>query len=210
MENNQIAVVEPETVEVVPAKRGRGRPKGSVNKATKFLHYHPKKWEPWMDSLVLASISGLSNKLLAERYEISETHVSNLLCTPQAEDLKKRVTNQLLSKSGEALGAMERIATKALQTVEKALDNEGFVESSPYSSAMVAMKAFEMVKGKGVGGIGVEEKDNKTIINGNVLIANPQYMDNLTKAMQLSNEIKERNAKFIEENPGGLKLVANG
>lgn len=208
-DRNQIAVIEAPVGEEI-VKRGRGRPKGSVNKATQFLHYNPKKWEPWMESLVLASVAGNDNKTLAERYEISITHVSNLLNCPQAVEVRRKVSNELLKSSRDIADGIDRIRTKALKTVEKALDNNGFVDASPYSSAMLAMKAYETFGGKGKKDSNEDNSGGNTTINQNILVANPSFMKTLTEAVEKSNNIKERNQKFIEENPGSLKLVANG
>lgn len=195
-------------------KRGRGRPRGSKNKSPGFKHYHPKRWEPWMDALVMAKIAGaadITNEELGKRFGISSQHVSNILCAPQADEVKERARKALLSNSDRVVDRIAKIQEKALERVSAVLDNETLATNSPVTIGNFALQVMKT----NLPPVKEKEDDSKDkgiqIRDSNVLIANPEYVKRIGVGLDLANQIEERRVKEIsglnEKEP--LKLVAN-
>lgn len=184
-------------------KRGRGRPKGSTNKGPSFKHYTPKRWHPWMDSLVLAKIAGATNEELAEKYEISIVHVSNILSTTQAQELIDKVRSELIAQSSTVSDRLSKIRELSLKRIEEVLANDSLATNSPLSFVDRALRFFEMasenVKDKPAAG--------NTIINGNVLVANSDYVERIGKGLELSNQIAERKVQALKEQNEALQIA---
>lgn len=189
-------------------KRPRGRPRGSKNKSPGFLHYNPKRWEPWMDALVLASISGAANKELAKDYQISETHVSNILNTEMAQTIRLRIRKKVLDATTDVTEKLTKLQDTAIKRMAEVLDNDTLAVNSPMSMATLAKEIFRLVKTDSPD----KEKEkatsiqNTTNVQNNILVANPEYVARIQKGMELSNEIQQRR---LEQGKEALKLVAN-
>lgn len=174
--------------EIIHIKNPVGRPKGSTNKAAKFRHYKPKKWEAWMTALVISSTAGKANKELAEIYEISETHVSNLLSTEQAHNIKLELKKALLKESPEIADRMVKVSEKAFTRMEEFLENETLAKNSPMNYTDRAMKIFQMTYPSAHQ---AEEKQesNVTNIQNNVFITQPEILERINEGLKTSNEI---------------------
>lgn len=176
-------------------KRGRGRPKGSKNLSTQFQHYEPKKWEPWMDELVIYSLVGKkSNVELAKMFDITEGHVSNLLCTKHALERKEIYRQAVLDSNPDISAQMASIQRKAAKRVNAFLDNDKVAEQSPIAFTSLAKGILAMTFPKGDSPVGTNIT-NTTNIQNNVLATNPEYLERVTKGLEGSMRVSELHEK---------------
>jgi predicted transcriptional regulator len=181
-------------------KRGRGRPKGSRNESMPFAHYEPKRWEPWMDGLVIHSLIGKSNTELAKMFEITVTHVSNILSTKQAAERKEIFRESVLSKVPNISETMALIQEKGVKRLLDFMNNDQLATNSPLSFINQAKSIVQMTFPK-------NELPTGSVTNNiqqNILATNPEFMDRLMRGLESSNEV----AKLHEEKR--LKLVSGG
>lgn len=181
--------------EIVKVEK-RGRPRGSKNKSPGFHHYVPKRWEPWMDSLVLAKIAGASNKDLAESFEITVAHVSNILSTTEANLIKLKVRKEILEKSEELSDKLTQIRDLSAKRMLEALQNDTLATNSPLSMASLAKELFKIASPAVVAENTAKQVTNN-IAQQNILVANPEYVNRIEKGLTLSNEIQERRLQLV-------------
>lgn len=179
--------------EIVSEDKKQGRPLGAKNKAAKFKHYKPKKWHPWMTSLVLHHCSGRTNTDLAQMFEITPEHVSNILSTENAGTIREEFKKQILSTSPDIADKMARVASKAFGEMENFLGNEVVKGQSPLAFVDRAMRIFDMtfpvahpeIAEKGISRHG----DTNINIQQNVFLANREFIERITKGLEDSNRI---------------------
>lgn len=176
-------------------KRGRGRPKGSRNVALQFQHYNPKKWEPWMEALVLAKMQGKSNAQLAESFDISIPHVSNILSTAQAEDIRQKLKVEISKMFPDASIKIGSIREKALNHIDKFLDREDLAQAAPIPYIAQVQGIMKMTFPEA-------EKSpmNVTNVQNNILLANGgELLDRIAKGLEGSKRVEEIHAVKVEQ-----------
>lgn len=178
----------------------RGRPKGSKNKTAQFLHYNPKKWEAWHESIVIRSYLGESNKDIAEKFGITPQHVSNILNCPQAQETKARLRQQILDEGKNVAEKVTGIQELAMKRMKEYLENDALISSNPHQTMDRALNAFKLTMPEEVPNVPATGPGSITNIQNNILIANPEYMERLSKGLEASNRIHEK---------AQLKLVSN-
>jgi len=169
----------------------RGRPPGSKNKTAKFLHYIPKKWEAWHESVVIRSVMGTSNTELAELFGVSVTHISNILNCPQALEVKNRIRDQIINEGSDATTKIAGIRDKALKRVEQYLDNDTLATNNPHQTMSLTLQALKLTMPDEVVKTGDTVINNNINAQQNVLIANPEFIERIAKGLEISNQIEE-------------------
>jgi hypothetical protein len=180
------------------SKKRQGRPKGSRNVAVQFKHYKPKRWEPWMEALVLASIQGKTNKELAESFGISLPHVSNILSTEQAAIATQKIRDKVSELHPDVSIKIGRIKEKAVQRIENFLDNDAVAEASPIAYISQVKDIMKMTFPK------MDDAANNitNIQQNNILVANSEYLERLNEGLKTSNEVnllhEEKRLKLLK------------
>lgn len=196
--------------DIIPIKRGPGRPKGSKNKAAKFNHYKPKRWEPWMTSLVLAHLSGkFTNQQIADDYNITATHVSNILSTQEAEAIELSVRKNLQESSKSVADRLLAIQDKAVKHIEGFINRDDLAVNAPFNYIREVKDILKMTFPTEA-----ESKGNVTNnIQNNVLVANPEFVQRIAEGLETSNRvavIHNETKQKIEEQAQKLLKASNG
>ena len=184
----------------------RGRPAGSKNKSAQFKHYQPKRWLPWMDALVLASLTNENRETLAEQFGITETHVGNILNTEKAQEVRGVIRKRLLEGNSSLEEKLSRIRELSINNMVRFLESDQARNANHFAFMDRSLAAFKLT------GVGEPEKKESgaVISHSNVIIAaGNEINDRIAKGLELSNEIKQR--ALPEGDPGekvsrGLKL----
>lgn len=164
-----------------------GRPPGAKNKSPQFRHYRPKKWEPWMSALVLSHIAGnKSNVELAEMYEISATHVSNILSTEEAKTIEEEARKNFLKMSGHIGDRMTRIAEKAVERFENFVDNDTLAQNSPVSFIRETQNIFKMTFPQAQSEVVPSIVQNN---QNNIFLTQPELIERIEKGLDTANRI---------------------
>jgi hypothetical protein len=152
----------------------------------KFNHYSPKRWHPEFDLIVYASFAGKSNVEIAKEFGYTPVHISNILSTVQAD----RIRNELRSKINDNVddtitNRMKSISDKALERVEKFMNNDELFEKSPFAFVDRAMRAATLNK--------ESSSDPKVNININSQVNNigNEAISRIASALEISNEVKQ-------------------
>lgn len=190
--------------------RGRGRPLGSKGKSTQFKSYQPKRWLPWMEAAVRLSISGLSNSEVAAFFDVTPQHVSNILCTAEAEKIRGERRDEVINSDKGFDARVAALREKAFQRMEKFIEMDSASQASPFMFVDRAMGIFKLTGAEMSPG-GERDKEHSpgssTVINGNVLIANPEIMDRIARGLEISNKVKEIHSGEPAEVVVGPRLV---
>jgi len=162
-----------------------------MSRKAKFTRYSPKKWPPQFDAIVLASIGGKSNKELAALFGYTEQHISNILCSEKANEIKESVRKKLLEEN-PVTDKLKAISEKAIERMEKFINNDQLATASPFHFVDRAIRMQSVLNPA------KEEPKEKNVINNNVLIASPSMVSGLFEAIEKSNEAKLLNSGEIK------------
>lgn len=194
-----VTTVAEEVKDVIPIRRPRGRPKGSRNQSVQFNSYHPKKWEAWMDGLVVHHICGKTNKELSKLFDITEGHVSNLLNSPQANERKELYRSEVLKSAGDVASKLAHIQELGLKRVTDFLKMDELAKSSPITYVSQAKEILKMTFPKGE--VTPPPSGNVTNIQNNILATNPEFMERMVKGLETANEValmhEEKRLKLV-------------
>lgn len=124
----------------------------------------PKKWKADYDRVVGYHVVGKENKEIAVMLGFTPEHVSTILNTPQAQELKKKMEASLREKMLTNIPeTLDYVARKGAERLKQIVDNDDLFEKSPFAvvdRAMDVMKGLNHLKGGGNGsqggGINVE------------------------------------------------------
>lgn len=180
-------------------ERKRGRPTGSGGKLSGFSHYNPKRWHPEYDLIVFESINGKSNQEIGDKYGYTKQHISNILSTTQAREIKERIRGTIGRVAEE--GFKERISSigeQALKHVEAFIeDKNNLAERSPF---MFIDRALKIGSSVGVLNSSSEKQSGhmqQINVAGNAIIMNNERADALKQALNDSMELDNVEIKRI-------------
>lgn len=168
-----------------------GRPKGSRNYSAQFLHYNPKRWQPEFDLIVIESVAGKSNAELARLFGYTKEHISNILSTPQAAEVKERIRSTINKEfEGGIKDRLAKIGEKTIKHIEKFVEDEdGYSNKRPFDFVDRMLKIAQAVGS--VGDKDATSRSNTTIVNGNALIVNQDQASGLRDALSKSMELDQ-------------------
>jgi hypothetical protein len=165
---------------------GRGRPK--LNKPPRTGRWQPQIWRPEYEAMVMQSIVGNSNTKIARAFSCTPQHVSNILNTDEAKNIKKAVLAEMrkeaLSNAQDTLGA---IAHKSLERLYDAVHSDALFEKSPFAVIDRGLRVMEHVgmirpsKAPDGGGIHVN--------GGRTVILTASASEQLAKGLDEANEV---------------------
>ncbi len=165
-----------------------GRPPGSKNRAAQFLHYNPKRWQPEFDLIVMKSIAGADNEEIGREFGYTPQHVSNILSTQQAKDLKEKIRSTIETEFDSNLKTrIAGIGAKTLKHIEDFVARDDLADKSPFQFIDRVTKIAQSV-----GAIGSDTKssvNNNTFVQGNALIINGEQADRIKDGLFKSTEL---------------------
>jgi hypothetical protein len=131
-------------------------------RAAKFTHYQPKRWHPEFSLIVMGSIAGKSNVELSEQFGYTKEHISNILSTEQAAEIRER-SRESLNKAfeGNLQSRIDRIGERAIANIERFVEDEHNMEAkSPFAFVDRMMKLATMTSK-----LGSADNGNKSTTN---------------------------------------------
>lgn len=155
----------------------------------KIRKWQPNEWEGQYEKIVFESCMGASNISLAEKHGFTKEHISNILNTEQARQIKAQYVAAIRQGS---LDLMEKqygeIVTKSVDNIHKVLHNQAILESHPYSMFDRSVAAL-----KGLGKLQEEAKAgviNQTNIQNNTMIITSDDESKILKGLDKVQQIK--------------------
>lgn len=168
----------------------RGRPRGSGGKASSFEHYKPRRWHPEFDLIVIESISGSDNETIGRKYGYTKEHVSNILSTSQAREIKEKVRHTVDKEfEGTLKQRLAVIGEKTVKHIENFInDEDNLAARSPFMFIDRTLKIAQSV------GTLIGDRNNNSgqqiNVAGNAIIMNNEKADDLKKALSDSMELE--------------------
>lgn len=106
--------------------------------------WQPKRWEPMYDQMVALSCTGMSNILIAKRFNYTVQQISNILTSENGKIIKALVSKHMQeSLMHDAKTRMSQIEQKATEIVHGVLHNTELYEKSPLAMYDRAIKFLE-------------------------------------------------------------------
>jgi tRNA(Arg) A34 adenosine deaminase TadA len=169
-------------------------------KFKKIRKWQPDEWEGEYEKITFESCLGVSNTDLAKKYSFTPQHISNILNTEQARQIKAQYVAAIRQGS---LDLMEKqygeIVTKSVENIHTILGNDTLREKNPYSHFHASITAL-----KGLGKLQEEAKAgvvNNTQINNTMIINSTQEskiiagLDKLEQIKLLHGEVNGDSVK---------------
>jgi hypothetical protein len=159
-------------------------------KKGKLGKWVPKKWKADYDRVVGYHVVGKENKEIAVILGFTPEHVSTILNTPQAQELKAKLEASLREKMLTNIPeTLEYVARKTADLMKKVVDNDQLFEKSPFAvigMGMDVMKGLNHLKGggNGAGPINVER----------AIIVSGESAAGLVAGFDKANEARRLNA----------------
>ena len=151
-----------------------------------FTRYKPRRWQPEFDLIVLASFQGLANTDIGLKFGYTKEHISNILCSEQAQLVRNNLRDKINKESDvNVTQRMSLLSEKALSRLEAFMDNDKLAEASPFLFVDRAFKALQ------VSGGSLEKKDITNKVEFNQVNLGNDVFDRLTKALDKSERVQE-------------------
>lgn len=166
-------------------KNGHSLPSGN-GKSASLRKWIPKKWKPVYSEIVLLSCAGWKNTELAKKYDYTEVQISNILNTPQAALLRRRVLEDLQGRAIKSIPAkLEQIAQKTVDRLKTLLDDDEKFDESPFSVIDRGLKVLQ-----GTGHLKRDEDDSRRggVNVRNAVILTKEHSDDLIDGLKRAKE----------------------
>ena len=143
--------------------------------------WEPKEWRPIYEEIVIKSARGDSNKQLAHEYGCTPQHISNIITTPQARDIRNRLIENIRNTGITQQERRMLIADKALERIEEYFFDD---EEQKKRKGAMADRAMKMLQG-----VGTLKAENQ---NTNVTVIGDELGEKLIKALAKADQVKEK------------------
>jgi hypothetical protein len=154
--------------------------------------WQPKRWKPEYDKVVMFSVAGMSNTVIAEKLNITKEFVSQILNLPQALELTEKIRVKIREKMEDGITENLYIATKqAAKRVRQVLENDETFAKSPFAVTGLAidvLKGMNHLKGGGNGALGNGET------NIGALIINQGQKSDILDGLAKVKEVRQLHA----------------
>lgn len=188
-----------------------------LRKPAQFKHYQPKRWHPEFTLVVMGSISGKTNLELASEFGYTHQHISNILSTSQAEEIREKVRLGLDKHfEGTIIERVNRIGEKAIQKIESFVEDEhNYADKAPFAFVDRMMKLAIMTSKMGSDMSNGKGSTNIQVNGTAAFVLNPDQAAGIRSAMIESARIETIEPgsipdKDIASLSNNLKLVKNG
>ncbi|HEC64134.1 MAG TPA: hypothetical protein ENI23_02440, partial [bacterium] len=133
-------------------KRKRGRPRNDdPNRPARLIKWVPKQWTPIYEQIVSLDCMGVSQKKIAEQFNMTNVMVSKVCCTPQAKIIRRKVLEFLAEKNKVFQEErFDRVQVRAMERISSVLEDEELFTADPFA---VVDRAFKLLEKTGrIGG----------------------------------------------------------
>jgi hypothetical protein len=165
-------------------KKVRGRPRLADREGNKKRAWQPKKWQPEYERIVLGSVTGMSNTVLAQMFGYTPVHICNILNTEEAKKVKNMIVDKIRETTLNSIpDQMERIAAKTVERVETLVTDDRIFAADPYRAIDRGFRVMEHL------GLLRSAKQPDVNVEKGVIVINPESAALLTQAMAKSAEV---------------------
>lgn len=161
-------------------------------KPARFTKWQPRKWEAMHEQMVILSTLGRSNVSIAEMFGYTPQHVCNVLNTPQADLIRRRVLDNLRESATKQIdGSLEDLADQSLVRMKQIMYDDDLFEKSPFA---VVDRGLSILRG--VGKLRSEQSMNTNVKNA--IFMSKEDASALLDGMKAADEAKRLNPVPIE------------
>ncbi len=162
----------------------------------RLTRWRPKEWTPVYEQIVVLSCGmNRSNKDLGEMFGFTPQHISNILSTPEASLVRRRVLETLREKvDGGLPQRLNDLADKATQRVAQVLYDDILFERSPFA---VVDRSLTVLRG--VGKLKTSEEARSE--TNNVLILTGEAASEIKEGLKKAREAREKHPVEIVVEP---------
>lgn len=148
--------------------------------------WQPKRWEVMHEQIVALSVIGKSNTEIASHFHYTPQHISNILNTPEASIVRRRILENLRGKIDESIPAkLDIIANKAVERLYDLVHDDDIYERSPFA---VVDRGLQVIKGLS------HLKSNDGGVNINkMLVMAPEIANRLVDGLAKAREARALN-----------------
>ena len=176
-------------------KRKRGRPRNDdPNRPARLVKWVPKEWTPVYEQIVSLDCMGVSQKKIAEQFDMTNVMVSKICSTPQAKIFRRKVLEVLAERNKEfQKDRFERVQVQAMERISSVLEDDNLFTADPFA---VVDRAFKLLEKTRVLGGGESRGDVNIAGNVNMLSQTSivELKDGLAKARESRELHKELEA----------------
>lgn len=136
-------------------KRKRGRPRNDdPNRPARLVKWVPKTWTPIYEQIVSLDCVGVSQKKIAEQFNMTNVMVSKICSTPQAKIIRRSVLESLAERNKIfQKDRFDRVQVKAMERISEVMEDDALFMSDPFSVVDRAFKLLEKTKVLGGGDV---------------------------------------------------------
>src|SRR6266702_5236825 len=132
----------------------------------RMTKWRPKKWEAMHEQIVVLSCLGRSNKQIAELFGYTPQHICNILGTPEASLVRRRVLDNLRDSVKSNLDqSLEDLADQSVIRLKEVMFDDELFEKSPFA---VVDRGLAVLRGVGRLKSG---SDNSTNVNKAIILS---------------------------------------
>lgn len=160
-----------------------GRPKGKGRIPAGFRKWQPKTWKVEHEAIVLMHCKGISNKEIAELYDMSEVHVGNVILCVKGQEFIEKIRSNLPTKDLEL--KYKTILENAVERLDAFMKDDDKFKKYPIQAVDRAMKSMEMIDSR------LRAASSNNVRNNTVVLATEASVDRLMNAMKKVQESNE-------------------
>jgi hypothetical protein len=161
----------------------------------------PKEWRPEYTAIVAMSCTGLSNEAVGKHFNYGKQQISNILNTPEAKEIRKLISAQVLKDQETSLpDRLRAVQDIALQRVEEFVNRADLMEKSPFQTFDRHLKLLQST-----GTLESPDDNNKGGITNNTqnnFILSDSAARSITEGLKLAERVadihKSVTAKSVE------------
>jgi len=119
---------------------------GRVTNKSGFSSYIVKDWQPWMTEAVVLHASGMSIPELRVRFGRTDSHITNVIRTPQATEIIRKIqSNSLKNATSQASERLAALREKAIERMEDLICDDELRKESPFAFWEASRKTLDTV-----------------------------------------------------------------
>ena len=159
----------------------------------KLTKWRPRKWEAMHEQIVVLSCLGRSNKQIAEIFGYTPQHICNILGTPEASLVRRRVLDNLRDSVKSNLDqSLEDLADQSVIRLKEVMFDDDLFEKSPFA---VVDRGLAVLRGVGR----LKSGDDNSTKVGKAIIMSSEDAKKLIEGTAAADEAKRLNPPRKEE-----------
>jgi len=154
--------------------------------------WNPTDWRPEYEQVLAMTCRGLSNIYIAEKFNLTPQHISNIINSEQGKLIQKEFIQgirQFQVEQGEEL--IGGIQNKAIQRIQEMFENDELAQESPFGvhdRAVGFLKAIGKFQSEKV------VENQTTTINNTTILKQETVLNQLNIGLGKANEARRLNS----------------